>query len=137
MTTKYLSLWFSLARLATLPGKPTRPAIILDKDYKIWLGNQEQEAVTYSSIELFGFSVGAYEQKIIRGGVRDVSGLAWRLKSDTELVAFEKKLIPLCNLLHFFATKHGLADIGLDDHDLVAKMHPAVSCPDLCWAFAL
>eukprot|EP00438_Fugacium_kawagutii_P021571 Skav212155 [mRNA] locus=scaffold754:104394:116972:+ [translate_table: standard] len=117
------------SRIATIPGKQNRPAIILDKDMKLWLGNQEQEPATYTAVELFGFNVGNYEQKIIRGGVRDVSGLAWRLKADTDLVAFEKNLMPLCGLMHRFATKLGLGDVGLDDHDMTPKMHPAVSCP--------
>ena len=94
---------------------------------KLWLGNQEQEQATFTACELFGFSVGTYETKIVRGGVRDVSGLAWRIKSDTALVCYQRKLIPVCNLLHQFATRQGLADIGLDDHDLTTKLHSAVA----------
>ena len=111
-----------------MPGKASRPALILDKDLKLWLGNQGQEPATFTAVELFGFSVGSYEQKIIRGGVRDISGLAFRIKSDIDLVSFQRRLMPLCSLFHELATKQGLGEISLDDHDMVPKMHPAVPC---------
>ena len=74
--------------------------------------------------ELFGFNTGNYEEKLVDGGKRHSSGIAWRLKSDLDLVAHEKKLMPLCQFLHESAA-NGIADVTVTDHDLSAKLHPA------------
>ncbi len=96
----------------------------------LWLGNQTENSMTYTAAELFGFGVGSYEQKIVRGGVRDVSGLAWRLSSDLQLVCYNKKLMPLCGLLHLLATGQGLGDVGVEEHVLSPKLHPVVPQPN-------
>lgn len=96
----------------------------------LWLGNQTDDSQTYTAVELFGFGVGAYEQKIVRGGARDVSGLAWRITSDLQLVCYNKKLMPLCGLLHLLATGQGLADIGVEEHVLCPKLHAGAPQPN-------
>ena len=55
-------------RLATVPGKRDKPAIILSKDARVWLGNTSDSSQTWSACELFGFGTGAFEWKVIPGG---------------------------------------------------------------------
>lgn len=115
-----------LSRLATVVGKAGRPSILIDKNYKIWIGNCAEEPQVFSQSELFGFNTGSFEFKLVGGASKvDSTGLAWRLTGDMDLIAVEKKLVPLCRFLHTCATQHGLADMTLPEHDLTPKMHPA------------
>lgn len=52
-------------------------------------------------------------------------GLAWRFRSDIELILFQKKLMPFCGLLHYLATTQGLGEVGIFDHTITPKMHAA------------
>ena len=52
-------------------------------------------------------------------------GIAWRFRSDIELILFQKKLMPFCGLLHYLATTQGLGEVGIFDHTITPKMHAA------------
>ena len=106
-----------------MPGKGGKPSLMVDKHFNIWLGNETNEEVTFEGIELFGFGTGAFEQKIVRGGVRDTGGIAWRVTKDTELVAANKELMSVADFMHQMATNRGLATIEIEDHILEPKLH--------------
>ncbi|CAK9045232.1 unnamed protein product [Durusdinium trenchii] len=115
-------------RLALVAGKAGKPSILLDKEYNVWLGNDTDAAATWSGVELFGFNTGTYEVKIVRGdNKRDVAGIAWKVMSDVELVVFEKKPMAVCAFMHVCATTHGLADVGVLEHNVSPKLHPKVA----------
>ncbi|CAK9004718.1 FO synthase subunit 1, partial [Durusdinium trenchii] len=95
-------------RLATIIGKATKPSIIIDKDYKVWVGNEHSEKLTVCGCELFGFNTGNYEERLVDGGKRHASGIAWRVVSDFDLVSYERKLTP---------------DVTVLDHELSPKLH--------------
>lgn len=121
--------------MATLTGKSGRPSIVIDKDWRIWLGNETSEVATFSSMELFGFGTGSFETKICRGGKRDAIGIAWRIRSDIELISVNKKLFTVCGFLHDVATRQGLAEVTIEDHTLAPKLHPATCKHSKRWEF--
>ena len=53
-----------MARIATVVGKGGRPSIIIDKGYRIWLGNETTSKLSLCATELFGFNAGHYEEKL-------------------------------------------------------------------------
>ncbi len=111
-----------------MSGKPGKPSIMISKGYKIFLGNETDAEQVHSAIELFGFNTGSFEFKIVRGNnKRDVSGIAWKLNSDIDMVLYERKVIPICKVLHLAAVNHGLAEIAINEHTLSPKIQRAVS----------
>lgn len=50
------------------------------------------------------------------------------MKSDLDIVSVDKKLMSVSQYLHTLATKQGMADVALMDHDMSAKVHAAVIC---------
>lgn len=59
---------------------------------------------------------------IAPGAAHTESGcLPFRLGSDLTLVAHNKKLVPLCELLRALASEHGIGDISMEDHVLKHK----------------
>lgn len=98
--------------MATIIGKATKPSIIIDKDYKVWVGNEHSEKLTVCGCELFGFNTGNYEERLVDGGKRHASGIAWRVVSDFDLVSYERKLTP---------------DVTVLDHELSPKLHAPAS----------
>lgn len=46
------------------------------------------------------------------------------MRSDRDMVAFDKNPIALCELLRKLAVEQGLADIDVEFHVLAGKMHP-------------
>ncbi|CAK9102225.1 unnamed protein product [Durusdinium trenchii] len=117
-------------RTATVAGKSGKPSIIIDKDMKIWIGNESDSAMSLKPTELFGFNTGAFEFKIVRGSnKRDSSGIAWRITSDLDLISWDKKVMPVCEFLHICAVSHGLADVGIPEHTTSPKLHAAAASP--------
>lgn len=111
-----------------MSGKAGKPSIMISKAYKIYLGNETESELVISGIDLFGFNTGSFEFKIVRGSnTRDVSGIAWKLNSDIDMVLFEKKVIPICKVLHLAAVNHGIAEITINEHTLSPKIQRAVS----------
>ena len=120
----------SPGRICTAVGRSSKPTVIIDKHLKIWLGNPTDQEQVYTG-EIFGFNTGNFEYKICRQK-RDVSGVAWRLVSDCDLVVVDKQAIALCKYLHQLATQNGLGDVSVLEHDLEPKLHAAAS-----WFFSL
>lgn len=89
----------------------------------LWVGNETDQKATYTG-ELCGFNTGDFETKIIRGAKRDPSGIAWVISSDRDLVIYEKKVMAVGAFMHACASKHGLADVGIPEHSISAKMGP-------------
>lgn len=102
--------------------------MIVSKNFEIFLGNETAETTTYGACEIFGFGTGSFEFKLVHGGVRDPSGLAWRFHDDTEFVSVDKKLVAICEFMHRCAVQSGLADVGIQEHNIQPKLHPAVPC---------
>eukprot|EP00438_Fugacium_kawagutii_P028319 Skav205364 [mRNA] locus=scaffold3980:93982:112606:+ [translate_table: standard] len=115
-----------LAELATLVGKQGKPSVIVSKGYELYIGNETDAAATYPACEMFGFGTGSFEFKLVHGGVCDPSGPAWRFHADIEYVCVDKKLVPICEFMHQCAVQHGLADVGIQEHNIQPKLHPAV-----------
>ena len=80
-------------------GKNGRPSIILDRKFKVWLGNTSQEECVFEAMEVCGFNTGTFEYKICPGK-RDVSGLPWRLGSHYDFFSWNKTLMPVCHFMH-------------------------------------
>ena len=55
------------------------------------------------------------------------SGIPFVLKSDLDLVSFQKEPVALCSLLRKLAVEQGLADIEIEFHVSVPKTHPAAA----------
>ena len=48
-------------------GKATKPAIIIDSHYQVWLGNVNDTELEVTAGDLFGFGTGTYgEQALVR-----------------------------------------------------------------------
>lgn len=129
------NLWTqsTLARLGFAAGRGGRPSVIVDKRMAIWLGNESDESVTWSGIEICGFGTGQFEPKIVRGGVRDVSGLAFRLRNDATLVSHNKTLMSVAHFMQHFAATSGLATIEIEDHVTEPMLQRPASCLQLSW----
>ncbi|CAK9024496.1 FO synthase subunit 1, partial [Durusdinium trenchii] len=111
-------------RLCCVNGRASKPNVLVDKHYKIWIGNPGDQEASYSG-EIFGFNTGSFEYKVINHtSKRDASGIAFRLTTDTDLIVHDKVVLPFCKFLHNAAVKHGLADVTLTDHLLEPKLHP-------------
>lgn len=115
------------SRLAPVNGKAGKPSLLVDKHYKLWLGNESDESQTWSGIELFGFNTGVFEYKIVRGPKRDTSGIAWKLSSDMDFIVQNKKILPVCKFLHQCAVTQGLGDVAIPEHTVSPKLHAAVT----------
>ncbi len=98
---------------------------MVGSDYRLYLGNETDETMDCTACELFGFGAGSFESRIVRGGKRDSLGLAWRLRSDIELIAVQKRLNTVCGYLHQLATRHGIGEVSIEDHVLKPKVHHA------------
>ena len=64
----------------------------------------------------------------LRGQDRDLSlpsGIVFRLKSDLDLVAYQRTLHPLCTFLRKLAVDEGLASCEIESHLVSPKYHPA------------
>ena len=58
---------------------------------------------------------------------RDISGVAWRLVSDMDLIIVDKVAIPLCRYLHGCAVNQGLGEVSILEHMVEPKLHAAAS----------
>lgn len=47
-------------------GKSGKPAVLIASNLNVWLGNQTGEDMNVQAQELFGFGVGAFEEKEVR-----------------------------------------------------------------------
>ena len=56
--------------------------------------------------------------------------MAWRLRNDLSLAAYQKELIPMCQLLRKLAVDQGLSEVQLPDHVLKPKVTEAAFCRD-------
>ena len=57
----------SPARLLSVDGSRTKPALFLSTSYQLFMGNTTGEEATFAACELCGFNTGLYEQKIVTG----------------------------------------------------------------------
>ena len=48
-------------------GKSGRPSIVIGSNLNLWIGNPSDEDATFDCQELFGFGIGSFEEKEIRG----------------------------------------------------------------------
>ena len=55
----------------------------------------------------------------------ECSGLVFRLRSDMDLVVFNKSVMPLCSLLRLLAVDHGLGEVDVESHLVTQQHHPA------------
>jgi hypothetical protein len=102
--------------------------VLIDKHYRIWLGNPNADGECTYSGELFGFNTGSFEFKVVRQhNKRDVSGVAWRVVSDMDLIIVDKVATPLCRYLHSCAVNHGLGEVSILEHVVEPKLHAAVA----------
>lgn len=63
-----------------------------------------------------------------QGDIKDIiHGVPWRLRNDLSLIAFEKELMPMCQLLRKLAVDNGLSEVQLPDHILTPRMAEAAS----------
>lgn len=46
-------------------SKAGKPAVLIASNLNIWLGNGADEDMTFKCQELFGFGVGAFEEKVV------------------------------------------------------------------------
>ena len=56
-------------RKAYCVGGRSKPAIVVDDTLALWIGNESSEEVSYESMEICGFNVGAYEEKVVAGNL--------------------------------------------------------------------
>lgn len=47
-------------------GKSGKPAVMISSNLSVWIGNASEDDANFSAQELFGFGVGAYEEKEVR-----------------------------------------------------------------------
>ncbi|CAK9096397.1 FO synthase subunit 1, partial [Durusdinium trenchii] len=113
---------FTVARKAECGAAGKKPSIAIDETFGIWLGNLTDADITVQAGELFGFGRGSYEQKEVRDIKDIIHGVPWRLRNDLSLIAFEKELMPMCQLLRKLAVDNGLSEVQLPDHILTPRM---------------
>lgn len=53
------------------------------------------------------------------------NGIPWVLKSDLDIIGYDKEAIPLCKFMRRLAVEGGLADLDVEYHVLVPKTNPA------------
>ena len=111
-----------LPRLAMVCGRSGKPSLVIDTNFHLWMGNEQDEEMVVPCSELCGFNTGSFDFKIVRGRT-DRVGVAWRLETDLDLVVFEKRPICLSQLLHKFASNNGLGDIQVLEHVLEPRLH--------------
>ena len=123
-------------RRATVPGRHGKPTVIIDQSFSVFLGNETTEAMTVHSQELFGFNTGSFDFKICDQKL-DASGVPWRLLTDFSFMVItgagaerSKTLVPVCKYLHTLASRQGLADVDVREHELSPKLQPVVAWPD-------
>lgn len=96
----------------------------------IYLGNEVTDQLTLSGAELFGFNTGAFDARGVvpaAEGKRHAGGIAWRFQTDLDLLAKDKKIMPLCQCMQVLPSENGVGDVGLPEHVLAPKMHPATT----------
>lgn len=110
--------------------------MIIDQSFSVFLGNESTEAMTVHSQELFGFNTGSFDFKICDQKL-DASGVPWRLLTDFSFMVItgagaerSKTLVPVCKYLHTLASRQGLADVDIREHELSPKLQPVVIWPD-------
>ena len=54
-------------RKAYCAGNRTKPSLVVDTHYALWLGNETTEEMRLEACELCGFNVGSYEEKVVAG----------------------------------------------------------------------
>lgn len=63
------------------------------------------------------------------GDSEETMGLSWRLRSDRDLVVYDRVCLPLCELMRKLTVDDGLVGMDLEFHAVTAKMHPGtVAC---------
>ncbi|CAK9093865.1 FO synthase subunit 1, partial [Durusdinium trenchii] len=108
---------FETELLTMCEGKGGKPSILIASNLDIWLGNPSDEDANFSAQELFGFGLGAFEEKEIRDVQAENAVLPFRLGNDLDFVAYQKKPQALCEFLRWLAISKGLSDVKLEDHD--------------------
>ncbi|CAK9115472.1 FO synthase subunit 1 [Durusdinium trenchii] len=53
-------------RLGMCEGKAGKPSIVIASNLNVWIGNGSDEDMNYGAQELFGFGVGAFEEREVR-----------------------------------------------------------------------
>ncbi|CAK9078225.1 unnamed protein product [Durusdinium trenchii] len=127
---------FTVARKAECGAAGKKPSIAIDETFGIWLGNLTDADITVQAGELFGFGRGSYEQKEVRDIKDIIHGVPWRLRNDLSLIAFEKELMPMCQLLRKLAVDNGLSEVQLPDHILTPRMAEGGTVP-VCFRYEI
>ena len=58
---------FYWGRKAYCAGARQKPAVVVDKDFKLWIGNETEDELELSGCELCGFNLGTFEEKAVAG----------------------------------------------------------------------
>ncbi|CAL1167352.1 unnamed protein product [Cladocopium goreaui] len=110
---------FSEERLAVCPGKGGKPSVLITKTFEIYLGNPTDDEMLVQSCDIIGFYTGTFEIKIIKSaGPLEKHTIPWRLDNDMTLVAYEKKVMPLCVFMCNQARERGIGDSTVGDHEI-------------------
>ena len=104
-------------------GKAGRPSVLIGANYHVWIGNPENEAANYPAQELFGLGTGDFEER--PATQNDKSFIPFWFDSDLSLLSYEKKLLPICELLRWLCVEKGLSVCGLEDHEVTQKTQKA------------
>eukprot|EP00435_Cladocopium_sp_Y103_P070774 s395_g36.t1 len=109
---------FAEERLAVCPGKGGKPSVLITKTFAIFLGNPTDDEMIVQSCDIMGFYTGTFEIKIIKStGPLEKHTIPWRLNNDMTLVAYEKKVMPLCVFMCNQARERGIGDFTIGDHE--------------------
>ncbi|CAK9105978.1 FO synthase subunit 1 [Durusdinium trenchii] len=116
---------FGVERKWYCPAARGKPAVVIDSNFAIHLGNETDQEMSLTAMEICGFNTGTFEQKIIAGlGEAELDGVCFRFSSDLCLVSYERKLYAIADFLHHCMTVHGVAEIDFSNHQLIQKTYP-------------
>ena len=54
----------------------------------------------------------------------ELNTLPFRLDGDLTLVSYQKRVMPLCQMLRSLAVDSGIGHVELEDHDIESRMRP-------------
>ncbi|CAK9072657.1 unnamed protein product, partial [Durusdinium trenchii] len=119
-------------RLGMSESKAGKPAVLIASNLNIWLGNGADEDMTFKCQELFGFGVGAFEEKVASDPNAESNVLPFCLRTDLDLVAYNMEVYPLCSYLRFLAIEKGFGEVQATGEDPVPvtfryEIHPKES----------
>lgn len=97
--------------------------VYITKDYNLWLvNNSSTEDIQLKPTELFGFGLGSYSSEL-SGEARSKRSqwLPFLISSDKQIVVDDKVPMPFAELVCQNASRHGLMDVVLADHNMTSK----------------